>query len=198
MRLLPRRTNKECVCTVQRLVCAVFLSLLVRTFSFVSVSKFRRIICVDPWSNQPSGPAAQCEGEHTMNFSAFGGPFSGIHQFAAKFGHDSQNGPFAASSAASMNTQEVHGNRYHANGNHFNQNSTSSKPIFLLNRGCVRLDCVKCCATNKKKTNKKTARQQNCGNLMESAFGVCLCWVCWRSGEKRIDVARVYRRHGVG
>lgn len=63
-----------------------------------------------------------------MNFSAFGGPFSGIHQFAAKFGHDSQNGPFGSSSS-SMNTQEVHGNRYHANGNHFNQNSTSSKII---------------------------------------------------------------------
>lgn len=64
-----------------------------------------------------------------MNFSAFGGPFSGIHQFAAKFGHDSQNGPFASSSSSTMNTQEVHANRYHANGNHFNQNSTSSKTI---------------------------------------------------------------------
>lgn len=57
-----------------------------------------------------------------MNFSAFGGPFSGIHQFAAKFGHDTQSGPF--SSANSMNTQDVHGNRYHTT-NHFNQNSTS-------------------------------------------------------------------------
>lgn len=26
-----------------------------------------------------------------MNFSAFGGPFSGIHQFAAKFNHDPQS-----------------------------------------------------------------------------------------------------------
>lgn len=61
-----------------------------------------------------------------MNFSAFGGPFSGIHQFAAKFGHDAQNGPFSSSSTG-MNTQDVHGNRYHTNTNHFNQNSTSGK-----------------------------------------------------------------------
>lgn len=57
-----------------------------------------------------------------MNFSAFGGPFSGIHQFAAKFGHDAQAGAF--SSAGGMN-QDVHGNRYHSNANHFNQNTTS-------------------------------------------------------------------------
>lgn len=59
-----------------------------------------------------------------MNFSAFGGPFSGIHQFAAKFGHDSQNGPFS-SATSGMNSQDVHGNRYHTTSNHFNQNSTS-------------------------------------------------------------------------
>lgn len=59
-----------------------------------------------------------------MNFSAFGGPFSGIHQFAAKFGHDTQSGPF---SSASGMTQDVHGNRYHTNTNHFNQNTTSGK-----------------------------------------------------------------------
>lgn len=61
-----------------------------------------------------------------MNFSAFGGPFSGIHQFAAKFGHDTQNGPFS-SATSGMNTQDVHSNRYHTNTNHFNQNSTSGK-----------------------------------------------------------------------
>lgn len=58
-----------------------------------------------------------------MNFSAFGG-FSGIHQFAAKFGHDAQAGAF--SSATNM-SQDIHGNRYHTNTNHFNQNTTSSK-----------------------------------------------------------------------
>lgn len=57
-----------------------------------------------------------------MNFSAFGGPFSGIHQFAAKFGHDAQTGAFT--STGGMN-QDVHGNRYHTNTNHFNQNTTS-------------------------------------------------------------------------
>lgn len=68
-----------------------------------------------------------------MNFSAFGGPFSGIHQFAAKFGHDAQSGPFS-SSTTGMNSQDVHGNRYHTASNHFNQNSTSGKfTIFLLN-----------------------------------------------------------------
>lgn len=55
-----------------------------------------------------------------MNFSAFGGPFSGIHQFAAKFGHDAQTGAFTT---ATSGTQDVHGNRYHTN--HFNQNTTS-------------------------------------------------------------------------
>lgn len=64
-----------------------------------------------------------------MNFSAFGGPFSGIHQFAAKFGHDTQSGAF---SAASGMTQDVHGNRYHANTNHFNQNSTSGMCFIIL------------------------------------------------------------------
>lgn len=59
-----------------------------------------------------------------MNFSAFGGPFSGIHQFAAKFGHDAQSGAFS-SATSGMSTQDVHGNRYHTNTNHFNQNSTS-------------------------------------------------------------------------
>lgn len=63
-----------------------------------------------------------------MNFSAFGG-FSGIHQFAAKFGHDAQSGAFTSAAATNM-TQDIHGNRYHtsaANTNHFNQNTTSSK-----------------------------------------------------------------------
>ena len=52
-----------------------------------------------------------------MNFSAFGGPFSGIHQFAAKFGHDAQAGAFSTATGG----QDVHGNRYHTNTNHFNQ-----------------------------------------------------------------------------
>lgn len=59
-----------------------------------------------------------------MNFSAFGGPFSGIHQFAAKFGHDAQTGAFGTAGAG---TQDVHGNRYHTNTNHFNQNTTSGE-----------------------------------------------------------------------
>lgn len=98
-----------------------------------------------------------------MNFSAFGGPFSGIHQFAAKFG--SNDGAFTSTtnsavaavtgngagpgglaggaggggggsatpgvpvSAGGINIVQQDLNRYHAstNGNHFNQNSTSSK-----------------------------------------------------------------------
>lgn len=92
-----------------------------------------------------------------MNFSAFGGPFSGIHQFAAKFG--SNDGAFTSTNTAaatgngagpggiggggggtatpgvpvSAGGANIGGqqdlNRYHGstNGNHFNQNSTSSK-----------------------------------------------------------------------
>lgn len=67
-----------------------------------------------------------------MNFSAFGGPFSGIHQFAAKFGHDTQNGPFSSTTSA-MNSQEMHSNRYQSSTNHFNQNSTSGIcQVFLI------------------------------------------------------------------
>ncbi|XP_055640576.1 zinc finger protein 717 [Toxorhynchites rutilus septentrionalis] len=88
-----------------------------------------------------------------MNFSAFGGPFSGIHQFAAKFG--SNDGAFTSTNTATGNGAGAGGvgasaggaggtatgaltaagganigqqdlNRYHgSNGNHFNQNSTS-------------------------------------------------------------------------
>ncbi|XP_050069502.1 zinc finger and SCAN domain-containing protein 25 [Anopheles maculipalpis] len=89
-----------------------------------------------------------------MNFSAFGGPFSGIHQFAAKFG--SNDGAFTSTNSpgngaagtngvgglgASAGNNGVGGvattggnlgqqqdlNRYHGatNGNHFNQNTTS-------------------------------------------------------------------------
>ncbi|XP_055547254.1 zinc finger and BTB domain-containing protein 18.2-like [Wyeomyia smithii] len=85
-----------------------------------------------------------------MNFSAFGGPFSGIHQFAAKFG--SNDGAFTSTNATAGNGAGPGGlvgaatgggggaagapgtttisqqdlNRYHgSNGNHFNQNSTS-------------------------------------------------------------------------
>lgn len=68
-----------------------------------------------------------------MNFSAFGGPFSGIHQFAAKFGHDTQtpgafttpgiNGNVAAAAAANDN----HVQRYQTNGNHFQQNVPNGK-----------------------------------------------------------------------
>lgn len=65
-----------------------------------------------------------------MNFSAFGG-FSGIHQFAAKFGHDAQSGAFTSAAAASNMSQDIHGQRYHTtaatNANHFNQNTTSRK-----------------------------------------------------------------------
>lgn len=101
-----------------------------------------------------------------MNFSAFGGPFSGIHQFAAKFG--SNDGAFTSTtnsaavaavtgngagpgglggagaagggsgnaatagvpvSLGGINIGQQDLNRYHGatNGNHFNQNSTSSK-----------------------------------------------------------------------
>lgn len=57
-----------------------------------------------------------------MNFSAFASPFAGIHPFAAKFSHDA---PGVFSSATNMN-QDMHSNRYHTNGNNFNQISTSS------------------------------------------------------------------------
>lgn len=64
-----------------------------------------------------------------MNFSAFGGPFSGIHQFAAKFGHhDTQTGAFSTTNGM---TQDIHGNRYHTNGNHFAQNTASRKFFFF-------------------------------------------------------------------
>ena len=54
-----------------------------------------------------------------MNFSAFGGPFSGIHQFAAKFSHN--DGAFT-----SPVQQDNHLNRYHSNTtNHYNQNTSS-------------------------------------------------------------------------
>ncbi|KAJ6634248.1 Zinc finger and BTB domain-containing protein 46 [Pseudolycoriella hygida] len=56
-----------------------------------------------------------------MNFSAFASPFAGIHPFAAKFSHDA---PGVFSSATNMN-QDMHNNRYHSNGNNFNQISTS-------------------------------------------------------------------------
>ncbi|XP_064548282.1 transcription factor che-1 isoform X1 [Drosophila montana] len=59
-----------------------------------------------------------------MNFSAFGGPFSGIHQFAAKF--DAQTpGAFGTppvNSAAAAAGSDNHVQRYQTNGNHFNQN----------------------------------------------------------------------------
>lgn len=71
-----------------------------------------------------------------MNFSAFGGPFSGIHQFAAKFGHDTQ-------SPGAFSTPGINGNvptaadnhvqRYQTNGNHFQQNTPNGKSkIFIL------------------------------------------------------------------
>ncbi|XP_030374564.1 zinc finger protein Gfi-1 isoform X2 [Scaptodrosophila lebanonensis] len=60
-----------------------------------------------------------------MNFSAFGGPFSGIHQFAAKF--DAQTpGAFGTppgnAAAAAAASADNHVQRYQTNGNHFNQN----------------------------------------------------------------------------
>ncbi|XP_049278218.1 zinc finger and SCAN domain-containing protein 25 [Anopheles funestus] len=88
-----------------------------------------------------------------MNFSAFGGPFSGIHQFAAKFGSNDGaftstnspgNGTAAATNGVGLGAATGNGvggvatagsnigqqqdlNRYHGatNGNHFNQNTTS-------------------------------------------------------------------------
>ncbi|XP_019847829.1 transcription factor Sp3 isoform X1 [Bactrocera dorsalis] len=63
-----------------------------------------------------------------MNFSAFGGPFSGIHQFAAKFGHDTQGPPGAFATPTGINgnatagVADNHVQRYQTNGNHFNQN----------------------------------------------------------------------------
>ncbi|XP_055705521.1 zinc finger protein 613 [Phlebotomus papatasi] len=60
-----------------------------------------------------------------MNFSAFGGPFSGIHQFAAKFGNDStQLGSYAANASSESGAQDT---RY-ANPNHFSQNPAVSSP----------------------------------------------------------------------
>ncbi|XP_037955865.1 asparagine-rich zinc finger protein AZF1 [Teleopsis dalmanni] len=58
-----------------------------------------------------------------MNFSAFGGPFSGIHQFAAKFGHDTQTpGAFSTPGINGNTSTDNHVQRYQTNGNHFNQN----------------------------------------------------------------------------
>uniref|UniRef100_A0A1B0A559 Uncharacterized protein n=1 Tax=Glossina pallidipes TaxID=7398 RepID=A0A1B0A559_GLOPL len=62
-----------------------------------------------------------------MNFSAFGGPFSGIHQFAAKFGHETQTpGAFTTpgiNGNVSAATPDNHVQRYQTNGNHFQQNN---------------------------------------------------------------------------
>jgi len=76
-----------------------------------------------------------------MNFSAFGGPFSGIHQFAAKFGHDAQS-PGAHSHIplngitngnGSSSIPDNHVQRYQTNGNHFNQNIPNGSYVFLNN-----------------------------------------------------------------
>lgn len=82
-----------------------------------------------------------------MNFSAFGGPFSGIHQFAAKFGHDTQSGPFS-STTSGMNSQDMHGNRYHTTTNHFNQNSTSGKCFMLIPIFMYKLRWFNLCLSN--------------------------------------------------
>lgn len=70
-----------------------------------------------------------------MNFSAFGGPFSGIHQFAKSFGHE-QSGAFTTAPGVPQTT-DIHGNRYHSNTNHFNQNTAGElhegKQIFEKN-----------------------------------------------------------------
>lgn len=67
-----------------------------------------------------------------MNFSAFGGPFSGIHQFAAKF--DAQTpGAFGTppvNSAAAAAGSDNHVQRYQTNGNHFNQNVPNGKCLY--------------------------------------------------------------------
>ncbi|XP_022216059.1 transcription factor che-1 [Drosophila obscura] len=61
-----------------------------------------------------------------MNFSAFGGPFSGIHQFAAKFDAQTPGAfgtpPANAAAAAAAAGTDNHVQRYQTNGNHFNQN----------------------------------------------------------------------------
>ena len=61
-----------------------------------------------------------------MNFSAFGGPFSGIHQFAAKFSHEPQSqNTFTSTSMVNGSTNILdNGQRYQANSNNFNQNPT--------------------------------------------------------------------------
>ncbi|XP_058059048.1 zinc finger and SCAN domain-containing protein 30 [Anopheles bellator] len=84
-----------------------------------------------------------------MNFPAFGPPFSGIHQFAAKIGSN-EGTPFSSSNStgnggngglsaglgggsagANLGQQQQDLNRYHgtANGNHFNQIATSMTPM---------------------------------------------------------------------
>ena len=67
-----------------------------------------------------------------MNFSAFGGPFSGIHQFAAKFGHDTQSpGAFTTpginGNVPGSTVADNHVQRYQTNGNHFQQNNPNGK-----------------------------------------------------------------------
>lgn len=64
-----------------------------------------------------------------MNFSAFGGPFSGIHQFAAKFNHDPQSqNTFGSSNAIINGGSNVidNGQRYQSGPNSFSQASSTS------------------------------------------------------------------------
>lgn len=68
-----------------------------------------------------------------MNFSAFGGPFSGIHQFAAKFNHDSQSqNNFGVSNSiinGASNTLD-NSQRYQPSINSFNQSIATSGNLF--------------------------------------------------------------------
>ncbi|KAL5290138.1 hypothetical protein ACFFRR_009850 [Megaselia abdita] len=64
-----------------------------------------------------------------MNFSAFGGPFSGIHQFAAKFNHDPQpQNTFGTSNSLVNGASNVidNGQRYQTSSNTFSQTSATS------------------------------------------------------------------------
>lgn len=68
-----------------------------------------------------------------MNFSPFGSPFSGIHQFAAKFNHEPQSQNVFASSNSIINGSNIidNGQRYPSNSNNFNQSITSPGKLTL-------------------------------------------------------------------
>lgn len=64
-----------------------------------------------------------------MNFSAFGGPFSGIHQFAAKFNPEPQTqNSFGTSNSIINGSSNIidNGQRYQNSTNSFSQSSTTA------------------------------------------------------------------------